>query len=433
MLHRVGYDIRFALRQFAARPGFTATAVLVLALGLGANTAIFSVVNALLLRPLPYPHDERLVTLNERMHGKRGDEGSNLSPANFTDWRAQSSSFDEISASNTGPANLTSETGAFEPERIDVCFCSANFTAMLGVSPIVGRAVRPDEDRYGGSKVALISYNLWQQRLGGAADVVGKSIRLDSDAVQVVGVMPRGFHFPNDSIAVWTPLMSGISQQTQARRDLHFLQTTGRLRAGVTAEQAKAELADIITHIRQEHPGVAMGDGAILTPFREAMVGSVHDALVVLLGAVGCVLLIACVNVANLVLTRSSSRMRELCIRSAIGAGRDEILRQLLTESVLLSLAGGAAGLVLAAFLTPVLTAHVPGNAAGLATGAFGEPRVFLFALAVALAAGLGVGFYPAWRSSRTDVVLGLRDTTRSATASPWQVRFRGAHWLSQK
>jgi putative ABC transport system permease protein len=375
-------------------------------------------VNALLLRPLPYPHSERLVAINERRHGKRGDEGTSLSPGNYVDWRKQSASFDEVAASINGPANLSSQTREFQPQRVDVCYCSANFTTLLGVSPIVGRAIRPEEDRFGGSKVALISYNLWQQRLGGAPDVVGISIRLDGDPMQVIGVMPRGFHFPADEIEVWTPLMSGLSPQAQTRRDLYFLRTVGRLRAGVTLEQAKAELSGIITHIRQEYPGVAMGDAAVITPLREAIVGNVHDALVNLLAAVGCVLLIACVNVANLLLTRTSSRMRELCIRSAIGASRGEILRQLLTESVLLSLAGDAAGLALAAFLTPILTAHVPRQAATLTSGAFGEPGVFLFSLAVTLAAGLGVGFYPAWRSSRTDIGLGLRYSARSSTSS---------------
>src|SRR5215470_15889104 len=215
MMHRLTFDVRFALRQFAARPGFTATAVVVLALGLGANTAIFSVVNALLLRPLPYPNSERMVALNERMHGKAGEEASSLSPGNYVDWRAQSTAFDEIAASVGGPANLSSETHEFEPQRVNVCYCSANFAALLSVSPIVGRAMRPDEDHFGGSNVALISYNLWHQRLSGRPDVVGKSIRLDGDPVEVIGVMPRGFHFPTDTTEVWMPLMSGLTPQTQ--------------------------------------------------------------------------------------------------------------------------------------------------------------------------------------------------------------------------
>lgn len=330
MLHRVASDIRFALRQFAKRPGFAATAVIVLALGLGANTAIFSVVNALLLRPLPYPHAERMVTLNELMHGKGGDEGTSLSPGNYLDWRAQSTSFDEVAASINGPANLSSETQDFEPQRVDVCYCSANFTNLLGISPMIGRSMRPDEDHFRAAKVALISYNLWRQRLGGAPDAVGKTIRLDGDAVQVIGVMPRGFHYPTDTIEVWTPLMSGIPPTIQARRDLHFLRTIGRLHAGVTIGQARADLAIIIARIREANRGVAMGDAAVLTSLREAIVGDTHDALLILLGAVGCVLLIACVNVANLLLTRSASRVRELCIRCAIGAGRGGLGRALL-------------------------------------------------------------------------------------------------------
>lgn len=425
MLHRVTFDLRFALRQFARRPGFAATAVLVLALGLGANTAIFSVVNALLLRPLPYPHAERIVALNELMHGKGGDEGTSLSPGNYVDWRTQSTTFDEIAASIGGPANLSSDKWEFEAQRVDVCYCSANFSNLLGISPIIGRAIRLDEDRFGGTTVALLSYNLWRQRMGGARDVIGKTIRLDGDAVRVIGVMPPGFHYPNDTTEVWMPLMSALRPQTQVRRDLHFLRAIGRLRAGVTIEQAKADLNVIIARIRENNRDVAMGDAAILTPLRQAIVGDVHDAVVILLGAVGCLLLIACVNVANLLLTRSGSRVRELSIRSAIGAGHGDILHQLLIESVLLGLAGGAAGLGLAAALTPILVAHVPGRAAMLTQHAFNEPLVFLFSLAIALAVGIAVGFYPAWHSARTDVAAGLRQSTSSATSSPWQVRFR--------
>jgi len=427
MLHRIAGDIRFALRQFAKRPAFTAAVVVVLALGLGANTAIFSVVNALLLRPLPYPSSDRIVELYERMHGKSGDEGSSLSPGNYADWRAQSKAFDEIAASINVPANLSSESREFEPERVNVCYCSANFTTLLGVAPLVGRAIRPEEDRFGDAKVALISYDLWRQRLGETPDAIGRTIRLDGDAVQVIGVMPRGFHYPSYTTEIWTPLMSGLAPQTQTRRDLHFLRVIGRLHPGITREQATADLDVIIGHIRNVNRGVAMGDGAIVIPLRDAIVGNVQQALVILLGAVGCVLLIVCVNVANLLLTRSSARARELCIRCAIGAAPGEILRQLLTESVLLALAGGAAGLALAAMLTPILTAHVPGQTAMLASGAFGEPRVFLFSFLIALTAGVAVGFYPAWRSSRTDVASGLRESTQSSTSSPWQVRFRGA------
>jgi putative ABC transport system permease protein len=426
MLSPFARDVRFAVRQFRGCPGFTATAVVVLALGLGANTAIFSVVYLFLLRPLSFSQPDRLVTVTERARGRSGDEGMGLSPGNFLDWQQQSRSFEKMAAFTTGVANLSSDSNAFEPQRVQVCYCSTDFLATLRASPELGRAFRPDEDRYQAQNVALISHRLWQNRLGSAPDIVGKSIRLDGDSYEIVGVMPREAIFPNDSVEVWTPLFAGIPPTIQIRRDLHFVGAIARLRDGVQVESARAELDGIVSRYRHDHPDIAMGVGAIVTPLHDALVHDSHGALLIVLGAVGCVLLIACVNVANLLLTRASGRVRELSIRTAIGASRGEIVRQLLTESALLALAGGAAGVALAAFLTPVLMAHTPGAGALVSVaGASLEPAVFLFAFAIALACGIAVGMYPALESARTDPAIGLRESTRSASGSRSHVRFR--------
>ena len=420
-------DLRFAWRQFSARPGFALTAVLVLALGLGANIAIFSVVYLFLLRPLPYPQADRLVTLNERATDSGGDEGMNPSPGNFLDWQQHSTNMEQISAFGGGPGILSSGTGAFEPERVQICYCSGNFLAALRVAPLLGRAFRPEDDRFGASRVALVSYRLWQQRLGGTPDIVGEPIVLDGDTYRVAGVMQRTFFFPNDTIDVWTPMLLGMPPAAQIRRDLHYLEVFGRIREGVSMERARAELDGILSRYKREHSDVAMGNGAIVTPLREAMVEDVHGSLLILLGAVGCVLLIACVNVGNLLLTRSSARVRELAIRVAVGASRREIMRQMLTESTLLALAGGAAGIALAAFLTPILLAHAPGVDAVVPPDSSAiEPAVFLFAFVLALVTGIAVGFYPALQGGRSGPAAGLRESTRSATSGRSHARFRG-------
>ena len=421
-------DTRFALRQFGGRPGFTLTAVLVFALGLGANTAIFSLVYSFLLRPLPFPHPDRLVALAERTAGRGGNENMGVSPGNFLEWQQQAGAFEHISAFLTGPVNLSSDSKAFPPERIAACSCSGNFLATLGTAPLLGRTFRPEEDRFEGPNVALISYRLWKERLGGAPDIAGKSIRLDGDSYEIIGVMPPGFLFPTDEVQIWAPLLSGFSPALQVRRDLHFLSLIARLRPGVSVERAGAELSAIMSRYKQQHGDVAMGDGGAVTPLHDALVHDVHGSLLIALGAVGCVLLIACVNVANLLLTRSSARVRELSIRTAMGASPGEIVRQFLTESSLLALAGGLAGVVLASFLTPVLIAHAPGGGRLMpASDSSMGPAVFLFAFAAALATGIAVGLYPALHGSRIGSAAGLRESSRSATSSRSHKRFRGA------
>jgi len=428
MLHAFARDLRFARWQFAGRLGFTCTVVFVLALGLGANTAIFSVVHAFLLRPLPYPQPNSIVAISERVTGNAGEQGMNLSPGNFLDWRKQATAIEQMSAFTGGASVLTSPNNEFEPERVQVCNASGNFMATLGVAPLSGRPFAVDEDRSGAPRVAILSYRLWQRRFRGAPDIVGKSIRLDGDDYHVIAVMPRGFLFPNDTTAVWTPLLAALPPTVQIRRDLHFLQAIGRIRAGLTLQQSRAELDGIAARYKREHPEIAMGNGAILTPLHDVLVRDAHTSLLILMGAVGCLLLIACFNLANLLLTRSSARARELSIRAAVGASRGEIIRQLLTESALLALAGGAAGLLLACLLSPVLLAHAPGVDAVVSRSEFSfQPAVFLFAFGMALVTGLAVGLYPALVSSRADLAAGLREATRSSTPGRSHARFRGA------
>jgi putative ABC transport system permease protein len=425
MIDTAAQDVRFAWRQFFQRPGFTLTALLILALGIGANTAIFAVVNAFLLRPLPYPHPERLVSLFERKVVK-DEPMMSPAPGNFFDWQKLATSFESMSAITTATANLASATNTFEPERIDMCSCSGNLFWTLGVAPVVGRIFRPDEDRVGAPHVAVISHSLWQRRFGGNRDVVTKRIRLDSEDFEIIGVMPRGFTFPYRNIEVWTALVPYLDPAVQMRHDLHFFRVIGRLRTNVPVKQAAAELDGIAARYKQAHPEQATGRGAGAVDLHDSMVHDAKTSLLVLFGAVCCVLLIACVNLANLILTRSAARTRELCVRAAIGASRSRNVRQLLTESVLLSLAGGGLGALLAGPLTGILISHAPGADAILPSGNVPvDPVVYVFAFCVALLTGIAAGVYPAMQVSRADLANGLKESSRSSTFNRTHGRFR--------
>ncbi|HEY3938658.1 MAG TPA: ABC transporter permease [Bryobacteraceae bacterium] len=421
-------DIRFAIRQFLKRPGFTLTAILILALGLGANTAIFSVVNAFLLRPLPYQNPGRLAALFEDSPlGPVGNEPFNeVAPGNFLDWQKLSTSFEEMAASVGGASNLSSPSDAFEPQRVDNCACSSTLFSTLGVHPLLGRGFRNNEDRYGAPHVVVISYGLWQQRFGAMPDIIGKQIRLDGENYQVIGVMPRGFGFPYRTTQLWIPLLASITPEQQKSHSNHFLLVVGRLRTGVSMAQAKAEINTLAARYKREHPEAISGKGGNVVSLQSYLVQGVRTSLLILLGAVGCVLVIACVNVANLLLARAAGRTREVAIREAIGASRGRIIRQLLTESVLLALAGAGGGAFLAGFVTQALTAHAPGADAVLASrSASAGPAVFVFAFAIALLAGVAAGLFPALQSSRSDLANSLRDSSRSATPSRAHGRFR--------
>jgi len=419
-------DLAYAARVFAKSPGFTLTAIGSLALGIGANTAIFTIVNAFQLKPLPYDRPERLVSLTER--NLLGSDGPmSVAPGNLAAWQDSATSFESISGYTMQSMTLAMEAPGVEPQRVLACVCSGNVFGALGVVPMAGRTFRADEDRAGAPRVAVVSYDAWQRLSNGAPDLVGGRIRLNDQDYEVIAVMPRTFAFPNRTIDVWIPLRAALPPPIWQRHDLHFLQVVGRVRADVPIERAIAEIDSISAAYKTAHPNESTGRGATGLPLHEALITDARTPLVVLLAAVVCVLLIACFNLANLMLTRSTARAREMGIRIALGAARSRIVRQLVTESVALGLLGGAAGLVLAVWTARALAAHAPRADALLPPGALPiDPIVFGFAFAMAVATGLVVGLVPALRGSRSDVTNELKDGARSVTAGRTQARFRG-------
>ena len=418
-------DLAFALRQLRKNPGRTVVAITVLALGLGANAAIFSVVNALLLQPLPYKDPTRLVQLFER--DVIGEEPYNyVAPANYLDWRRDARQFEEIAAADGGELNFASPSGDTAPERIDAAFPSDNLLPALGVQPILGRNFRRDEDRSGAPHVVLISYGLWQRRFGGSPDVLDRKIELDSEDYQIIGVLPRWFVYPSRTTQVWVPLEQHVSPRQLVRHDNHFLDVIGRLRPGVSVEQARAEIDGIVKQYKHAHPEEIMGKGGNVVSLGEMTVRDIRTSLLVLFGAVVCVLIIACVNVANLLLAQALGRQREVAIRAAVGASRARIIGQLLTESILLSVLGGVLGLWVASFTTGYLAAKAPNAAYLPQVDHIGvDYRVFLFTFAIALITGIAAGLFPAAQASRFDLANNLKDSGRSSTPGRSHARFR--------
>jgi putative ABC transport system permease protein len=380
-------DIRFGLRSLRSAPATTAIALLALALGIGANTAIFSVVNGVLLTPLPYPRPERLVLLMAS-NPKAGFPRFSLSPPDFDDYRSQSRSFEGVAATALGSVNLT---GRGEPEVLDEARVTADFFPVLRLRPFLGRTFRPEEDLPANNHVALLSYGLWQRRFGADPKRVGQSLFLDGVSYTVVGVAPPGFDYPRKR-DIWVPLTLDPAKQS---RGGHFLLGVARLRPGVSVGQARSEVSGIAARLEKQYPDSNDGWTALVLPLQEVIVEKIRPALLVLLWVVAAVLLIACLNVANLLLARLAARGREISIRTALGAGRGRLARQLLTESVLLSLLGGALGLLLAYWGTRALVALNPAaipqaEAIGL------DSRVLVFTLALSVAAGLFFGLFPA-------------------------------------
>jgi putative ABC transport system permease protein len=421
-------DVRYAGRTLAKRPGFTAVAALTLALGVGANTAIFSVVEAVLLRPLPYRHAGRVVMVWES-YLPNGGKRNVISPANFLDWRDQAKSFDEMAAFVDQTLGLT---GAGEPEEVPAQLVTPNLFALLGVNPELGRAFLPEDVKAGERpNVAILSHGLWQRRFGGAPDVLGRTLSLNGRPVSVVGVMPPGFKWfvkenshsgkPAD---LWLPFaLDPYRDRTQAGR---FAQAVGRLAPGVPIEKAQAEMDTIARRLASQYVDYDKGWSVILVPLRDQLAGEIRPALLVLLGAVGFVLLIACVNVANLLLARAAGRHKEIAIRSAMGAGRRRIVRQLLTESLLLSLLGGALGLLLSLWSVRALVALSPENLIGEGEVGLDLP-VLAFTLGASLLTGILFGLAPALEASRVKLNESLKESSRGNAGSSRGRRLRDA------
>jgi putative ABC transport system permease protein len=392
-------DLQLGFRVLRRNPGFTVTAILLLALGIGANTAIFSVVNAVLLRPLPYQDSSRIMQIWHVPPAKSfpGMTLFSVSPANYLDWRSQNHSFEDMAAYGGARFNVG---GKERPESIQAAPVAPGLFSILRVQPILGRDFTPDDDRPGQGHVVVLGNALWRERYGADPDVVGRNIVLDGETYTVIGVMPRTFNFPSWA-QLWTPL--AWTDERRAVRGNHNYQVIGRLKPGVDIRAAQAELSAISTRLEQLYPEDDKGWGAKILTLREQTVGDVRPALLVLLGAVSFVLLIACANVANLVLGKTLGRKKEIAIRSALGATRGAILRLVLAETLLLSVAGGALGLFLARFGTTLIVKFLADRLPRFAEITLNAP-VLGFTAFLALFAGLLAGLLPALRFTKTDV-----------------------------
>ncbi len=431
MLLKLWHDFRFALRQIAKAPGFVLTTVLTLALGIGATTTMFSVVNAVLLRPLPFPESDRLVSvgsLNDRRPAPANSPGA-MSYPDFFDWRAQNHSFSGLAAYHDTDVTLT---GVGDPKHLDAEMVSADFFEVLGVEPAISRGVTLDDEK-AGTHIAVLSHELWQSAFGSARDIVGRSITLDNNSYTVIGVTPRGFEFPiqNPAPMLWTSIADDTYDPSgdpmTGQRGAHLLNLVGRLKPGVSIEQATADLTVIARRLASEYPttNVHFTAGTVI-PQIDALVGDTRPALRILFAAVALVLLIACANVAGLLLARGSRRRWEVAVRSALGASRTQIVRQMLVESLVLSLLGGFAGIVLSRFLLHAVVGLLPSDLPRSGDISI-DATVLAFAVGVSVLTGPLFGVLPALRVARVDPSTALRDGTRTATTGRGQHRLQNA------
>ncbi len=425
-------DLRYGARMLLKAPSVSIVATIALALGIGANTAIFSVVNAVLLRPLPFANAGQLMSVYES-DSTRGQVRGSVSYPNFADWREQNQVFERLASYHSSDFTLT---GRGDSARLQGAVVNADLFPLLGVAPTLGRSFLADEDKPGDSgRVVLLSQQLFQQRFNADPNVVGQSLLLNGASYTVVGVMPQGFQFPiqNDPVELWTTVAvdrEGKEPVTNIR-GAHYLNVIGRLKSGVTPEQAQAEMTTIGTRLEQQYPDTNLHRSSFVESTLESLVGSIRPALLILLGAVGCVLLIACANVANLLLARAMTRHKEMAIRSALGASRLRVVRQLLTESILLSLAGGSLGLFLAVWWSDLLVALGKENIPrAMQVGL--DWRVMGFTLGLSLLTGIVFGLVPAIHASKTELTESLKDGARGSGEGARRNGIRGMLVVSE-
>jgi predicted permease len=415
-------DLRFAFRQLRKSPGFTIIAVLTLALGIGANSAIFSVVNAVLLRPLPYPKADRLVYLNEVTQGT----DTSIALPDYADWRKDSKSFEHLAISRLESRNLSGIPGR-EPERISVAYVTANFFNVIGLPPQVGRTFTEDEDRPGAPSLAVISDRLWDRAFHRDPQVVGRPMNFHGTPITVIGVMPPEMDSPH-GVDAWFAVMRRANLpgwQNRANHPMFF--GWGRLKDGVTVQQARGEIKAIAARLEKLYPATNAGTGAEVRPLLENLLGNYRTSLGLLLGAVALVLLIACANIANLLAARGAARAREFAVRAAMGAGRGQIIRQLLLESFVISAIGGALGLVFATWGRDALVAFAPAGAPRFEGIGF-DWRVMAFTFLLATLTTILFGLWPAWQAARTDINVALQ--AGSFGSSETKTARRSRDWL---
>ena len=412
-------DIRYGLRILVKHPGFTIVAVLALALGIGANTAIFSVVNGVLLSPLPFSNPDRLVIIWET-NAQQGLDDWTVAPAKFIDWRDNSQSFEQVAA--FWPYQASNLYFSGEPERIHSAAVSHELFQVLGTPALVGRTFLPQEDSPGNDQVVIISHALWRRRFNSNPGLVGSALRIDGKSYTVVGIMPEGFSFP-ERAEMWLPI--AFSPAETKNREAHIVRVIGRMKPGLRLDQAQSEMAVLANQLEQQYPSTDSGWGVKVVPMLDQLVGKMRPALLILLGSVGLVLLIACANVANLLLARAASRQREIAIRTAVGATYKRLIRQMLTESIALGFIGGALGLLLSYFALRLLVAAIPEEVPRMQNIQI-NGWVLGFTLLVSLLTGVAFGLAPALRYSRPDLNETLKDGFKGSTRGVGNKGLRG-------